>query len=66
MLLKRRMKSLENTTVFFLDDEQIIPRLVLLAALWSRYRTSEFGVKYKAHAVFGDRLSRILLLDVGV
>ncbi|KJV67831.1 hypothetical protein APHNP_0784 [Anaplasma phagocytophilum str. ApNP] len=38
----------------------------MLAALWSRYRTSEFGVRYKAHAVFGDRLSRILLLDVGV
>ncbi|KJV60336.1 hypothetical protein OTSANNIE_1493 [Anaplasma phagocytophilum str. Annie] len=38
----------------------------MLAALWSRYRTSEFGVKYKAHAVFGDRLSRNLLLDIRV
>ncbi|SCV64952.1 hypothetical protein ANAPH2_01118 [Anaplasma phagocytophilum] len=66
MLLKRRMKSLENVTVFFLDDEQIILRLILFVALWSRYRISEFGVRYKAHAVFVDRLPRNLLLDIRV
>lgn len=44
----------------------IILRLILFVALWSRYRTSEFGVRYKAHAVFGDRLPRNLLLDIRV